>query len=105
MQETSNKDHCTVVKAMKQNMNSTATTAFKIIAEEVNLICNDIEIMSTQADEMNTLLSDTSKQVNAIFESLVTQQGGINKPKREHSRSILSRSTSTNLRRIGKWQQ
>ncbi len=104
MQETSSKDRHTVVKAMQQNMETTAQ-AFRIITEELNTIHNDVEFMSEQSKEMEASFNDTAIQVNTIFDSFVLQRGEHNRHKRERSRSVSSRTTVGTIRRFRKKHQ
>ena len=106
MQETSSKDSHMVVKAMQQNMDTTAKS-FRIITEELNTLHNEVEFMSKQSEEMEAAFDDTAKQVNTIFDSFVLQRGEQNRLKRDRSRSVSSRSTSGvgKARRFRKRQQ
>ena len=106
MQETSSKDSHMVVKAMQQNMDTTAKS-FHIITEELNTLHNEVEFMSKQSEEMEAAFDDTAKQVNTIFDSFVLQRGEQNRLKRDRSRSVSSRSTSGvgKARRFRKRQQ
>ena len=105
IQDTSNKDRRTVVKAMQQNMETT-TKAFGILTEDMTTIRNEILDMSAQADEMENSLLETGKTVDAIFDRALVERsnprGRIanNAQKRNRSRSSSSlRSTASNSTR------
>ena len=112
IQDTSNKDRRTVVKAMQQNMDTTAK-AFKILSDDMTAIHSEIMDMSEQADLMEQSLVGTANKVDAIFDRAIvertSQRGRLanNAQKRNRSRSSSSlRSTASNsTRRIGKRQQ
>jgi hypothetical protein len=98
-QETSTKGQRTVVRALQQNMETTAKS-FQIISDEMTCVRNEIDEMSQQADMMEESFDKSCEQVDFIFKKFEEQASlprgrGNSKNKRDRSRSVSSSRTNT----------